>query len=250
MRFLGIDLETFDDTNPDPNADLVPYRHRIVAIGYMAIDTHVPDVVVESGVLVAAEVPPVPMNERDILIGLNEIVERLNPGLDSTRALSYDVVTYNGLRWDIPVLTMRMFRHGLQVPWMESKDFQYPYSQTGHFDLARYLSGRGQMSPMSAYANAMGLPGKTDVTGQDVQRLVNEGKVDVLADYCMSDVVQQMLIGLRVQFMRGLLGAAQYNVACSRILKHSMRSRYPTVKKLAVSSDVFVADDDITESSR
>lgn len=240
MRFLGIDLETFDDTNPDPDADLVPHRHRIVAIGYLAIDTQTPNVVVDSGVWTAAEVPPVPMNERDVLVALNDLVERLNPNVEATQALKYDVLTYNGFRWDLPVLTMRMFRHGLQAPWMESKDFRYPYSTVGHFDIGHYLSGRGQMSPMSAWAASMGLPGKMGISGQDVQRLVTEGDVATLEDYCMSDVLQQMLIGLRVQYMRGLLGVDQYNNSCSKVLRHFLKGPWPSARSISTSSDVFV----------
>lgn len=241
MRLIGFDLESFDPSFP-PAGDPTCHQHRIVAIGVIVIDTSLPMVVEEFNVDVAAEVTGAEVpDEAMMLRTFADRVERLSPNYEVDGKLRYDFVTYNGSRWDFPLMMLRCFKHGIPMPWYtETKETSRPYSPEGHLDLCRYVAGNGSMSPMAVLAEMMGLPGKTGVDGSDVQKLVMQGKAKVLADYCASDTFQQILIGLRVQALRGLLSIQKYNSVVDSIMQYGLTCQYPTVQKIAATANARI----------
>jgi hypothetical protein len=56
----------------------------------------------------------------------------------------------------------------------------------------------------------LGLPGKQEVAGKDVQALYAEGALDRIAAYCMTDVVQTWLLFLRFRLLEGSLSPDGY----------------------------------------
>jgi predicted PolB exonuclease-like 3'-5' exonuclease len=89
-----------------------------------------------------------------------------------------------------------------------------------HFDLKEILSSQGAAgaAPLDLYAKLVGLPGKEDVAGADVQALYAEGARDRIAAYCMTDVVQTFLLFLRHRLVEGSLTPDGYadSVAMAR----------------------------------
>ena len=132
------------------------------------------------------------------------------------------LVTWNGRTFDLPVMAMRALHLG--VPWgwyYEERDVRYRYSDKGHLDLMDFLSDFGASRPMKLddAARLMGLPGK-DVPGQDhidgsmVGEIVVQGDVqankDIIARYCLQDVLQLALLFVRTRYHLEILDARGY----------------------------------------
>lgn len=113
------------------------------------------------------------------------------------------LVTFHGKGFDLPVLELRSLKHGVPTPaWFA------PARRTGgadHHDLKELLAGAATPAPLDLYAKLVGLPGKEDVAGGDVQALYATGALDRIAAYCMTDVVQTFLLFLRLRLVEGSL---------------------------------------------
>jgi 3'-5' exonuclease len=120
------------------------------------------------------------------------------------------LVTFRGRGFDLPVLELRSLKLGLSVPsWFTSGRQGGPGE---HHDLYELLSngGAAPSAPLDLYAKLVGLPGKEGVAGKDVGVLYAQGAVDLIAGYCMSDVVQTWLLYLRFRLLEGTLSQEGY----------------------------------------
>ncbi len=123
------------------------------------------------------------------------------------------LVTFHGRGFDLPVLELRSLKLGLSVPaWFAAGRLGEPGD---HQDLFELLSngGTAQSAPLDLYAKLVGLPGKDGVAGKDVALLYGQGALDVVAGYCMSDVVQTWLVYLRYRLLEGSLTPAGYRAS-------------------------------------
>ena len=114
------------------------------------------------------------------------------------------LVTFHGMGFDVPVLELRSLKHGVAMP---GRLGARRAAIAEHFDLKEILSSQGAAgaAPLDLYAKLVGLPGKEDVAGADVQALYAEGALDRIAAYCMTDVVQTFLLFLRHRLVDGSL---------------------------------------------
>jgi len=103
------------------------------------------------------------------------------------------------------VLELRSLKHSVPLPPRGA-------GIAAHHDLKELLSasGAGGAAPLDLYAKLVGLPGKEDVAGEDVQALYAAGAHDRIAAYCMTDVVQTYLLFLRHRLVEGSLSADGY----------------------------------------
>ncbi len=120
------------------------------------------------------------------------------------------LVTFHGKGFDLPVLELRSLKHAVSIP------SAFPDPPRGgvaeHLDVKELLSAHGAAgaAPLDLYAKLVGLPGKEDVAGEDVQSLYSAGALDRIAAYCMTDVVQTWLLYLRWRRVEGSLTADGY----------------------------------------
>ncbi|ABC82607.1 hypothetical protein Adeh_2837 [Anaeromyxobacter dehalogenans 2CP-C] len=113
------------------------------------------------------------------------------------------LVTFHGKGFDLPVLELRSLKHAIPTPaWFGAARRT---GGTEHLDVKELLAGQATAAPLDLYAKLVGLPGKEDVAGADVQALYAEGALDRIAGYCMTDVVQTFLLFLRVRLVEGSL---------------------------------------------
>lgn len=135
------------------------------------------------------------------------------------------LVTWNGRGFDVPVINYRLMRYGMQLPWFFGRDVRYRYTEDGHCDLMDCVSdfgaaGRGRI-PLDGVAKVIGLPGKMDITGKDVDTLWNlgdeTGKKKV-REYCLCDVVQTGLIFQRWHHFAGRISTDDYRKAAASVL--------------------------------
>ena len=213
---LIFDLETVPDldlyTPPEQEAGAEPpmapiYAHRPVAIGVLWLD---PAYGFRRLGIVGEERPE--QDEAAILTDFLEFIEHHRPRL----------VTYNGRSFDLPVVVMRALRHGLSLPWYyRGRDFRYRYSDAGHLDLCDTLADHGatRFISLDAAARLIGLPGKMEVEGNQVEGLYKAGKLDVIRRYCLTDVVQTAFLLLRFQLLQGALDRQRYRRVAAELLE-------------------------------
>ena len=112
------------------------------------------------------------------------------------------LVTFHGKGFDLPVLELRSLKHAVSTP---SSSTAFRRRGGDHFDMRELLAGSASSAPLDLYAKLVGLPGKGDVAGADVQALYEAGNLDHIAAYCMTDVVQTYLLFLRHRLVEGAL---------------------------------------------
>lgn len=160
---------------------------------------------------------------------------RDNPGASDDRAedrLVYEwnnllktgpalcLVSWNGRRFDLPVLAARAMRYGRQDLHFD-QSFRYRYSKgTGpgtHLDVMDQLSdyGSAQNASLDAYARAIGLPGKVFGEGDSVQAMHDAGRLEEIGAYCLTDVVQTAFLLLRYLLVTGAMTRTQYRAAAA-----------------------------------
>jgi 3'-5' exonuclease len=131
--------------------------------------------------------------------------------LVSGRAL----ITFHGRGFDVPVLELRSLKLGVPAPhW-------FGLRREEHLDVLDLLTGAGTSAsaPLDLYAKLLGLPGKEDVAGKDVQALYTEGALDRITAYCMTDVIQTYLVYLRWRLLEGSLSERSYAVSLRQTLE-------------------------------
>jgi predicted PolB exonuclease-like 3'-5' exonuclease len=109
------------------------------------------------------------------------------------------LVTFNGRRFDLPVLVHRALVNGVSPgPWWTG-DYRHRY-RDGHIDLMDFLSDFGASTVLSQHEMAamLGVPGKLGVSGEDVRALWAAGRTADIAAYCACDVATLTLCFARV----------------------------------------------------
>lgn len=130
------------------------------------------------------------------------------------------LVTFNGRRFDFPVLELAALRYGIAAPAHFAEGANSPrarYTSERHLDLFDYLTNFGASGGirggMDLLLKMIGLPGKMEIDGAQVQELYEQGRLDEIHRYCRSDVVQTYFLFLRVELMRGRIDEAAYRHA-------------------------------------
>jgi len=147
-----------------------------------------------------------------------EIIQRFYDGIEK---YTPDLVSWNGGGFDLPVLHYRALRHGVQAPrYWESGDEDQAFRYNNylnryhmrHTDLMDVLSSfqaRARVS-LQAAATLLGLPGKLGMSGDKVWDTYLDGRLDLIRNYCETDVLNTFLIYLRFELMRGRLNRDEY----------------------------------------
>ncbi len=127
------------------------------------------------------------------------------------------LVSFNGQRFDVPLLELAAFRYGISVPgWFQgSKPSDQPrnrFNTTAHIDLCEMLTNFGATrftGGLNLAANILGKPGKMDVQGHMVQDMFAAGQLAEIADYCRCDVLDTYFVFLRSRVLVGRLTLEQ-----------------------------------------
>jgi len=130
------------------------------------------------------------------------------------------LVTFNGRRFDLPVLELAAMRWGISAPrhFGEGDSARSPRALERHLDLCEYLTNFGEIGlrgGMDLLLKMLGLPGKLTMNGAMVQEYFESGRLDEIHRYCRTDVIQTYFLFLRIELMRGHLDQASYSAACS-----------------------------------
>ncbi len=125
------------------------------------------------------------------------------------RAISdaFEVVTYNGRGFDVPVLLTRAAVAGESAPTITRLHAQGRYTRGTHVDLLEEVTGHGAAPKLRLLdlCSAFGIAVKQDCAGDGVATLVEEGAWPKVAAYCETDVT---VTWLALQYWRSAERAA------------------------------------------
>ncbi len=115
------------------------------------------------------------------------------------RAPAVRLVTYNGRRFDMPVLVQRAIWHGVSPAALWRGEYRQRFREA-HLDVMDVLSDYGSSTPLSQHelATMLGIPGKLGVDGGDVRQLFAEGRSQDISAYCTCDVATLTLAFARL----------------------------------------------------
>ncbi len=139
--------------------------------------------------------------------------------LDSIKDADH-FVTWNGNRFDIPVLYFRALLDNLVVN-------KRIFDGNHHTDLKDVLSNRdiNSISGLDRVSKHLGLPGKSKYKGNAVWDLYLEKKMDEIIRYCESDALNTYLIYIQHQYSMGTISEQELNI------------KKDTLKKFLASQD-------------
>lgn len=93
------------------------------------------------------------------LISLQELIDMLNEHIEvraetsseyEKRVLGFRLITFNGKKFDLPIIIREAIRKGLDAPYRDLKDWSKKYQSYSHIDLWEII-GDGEGKSLDAY---------------------------------------------------------------------------------------------------
>lgn len=151
--------------------------------------------------------------EVDIIRHFFSFIEEKNPKL----------VSFNGRGFDMPMLLIRAMKYNLSIPAYFDKNnpllnkskwenYRQRYAEHFHTDLLDSLGSFGAVRnlKLDILCTMAGIPGKYDVSGDQVFELFYQGKIDKIREYCQSDVLNTYWLYLKYELLKGTLTLEDY----------------------------------------
>ncbi|MEX0608953.1 MAG: ribonuclease H-like domain-containing protein [Balneolaceae bacterium] len=145
-------------------------------------------------------------NGEDEKEGLKQIFEAIGTYKD------FGLIHHNGKGFDIPVLTYRAMKHGLQMPVrMSDYDIRYRYSRH-NVDLVDEFSNYGASSwpKLKHLGQLIGIPFKKTGEGNQVLPMFLRGELELIEHYCYEDVMATYIVWLYHQYTCGHISEGNF----------------------------------------
>jgi predicted PolB exonuclease-like 3'-5' exonuclease len=143
------------------------------------------------------------------------------------------LVTFNGRRFDLPLLELAAFRHGLTATeYLHTSRHRYG----GSLDLLDWLTNFGAVrlnGGLDLLAKILGKPGKMEFDGSMVLQMHREGRLAEINQYCLCDTLDTYFVFLRTRVMTGDLSlqAEATAIKNARTFLEAKRDVYPVLEK-------------------
>ena len=172
----------------EAEAALFPWTAQVIAIGTCDGGDAVKSVLINS--------------EAGEIAGLKELWESV---WDRRTNAVTPLVTYNGLKYDLPVLLARSRLLGVPAPDLNLDRYRSP-----HPDLMQILSFRGaiEFRSLKFFARRFGLDTSDAFSGREVAQLYSAGDWDSIRKHVESDVTLTRLLAERVGILKPVSRAA------------------------------------------
>lgn len=152
-------------------------------------------------------------NEEELIKSFLQFIDSKNPRL----------ISYNGRCYDIPLIMLRALKYNFSCPsYFESnntrlnknkwENYRVRYSDRFHLDLMDQISefGAARGLKLDEICKCIDIPGKYDVSGDQVLNLYFEDKIDKINEYCESDVLNTYWLFLKFELLRGNINKDDY----------------------------------------
>lgn len=117
----------------------------------------------------------------------------------------YGLIHHNGRGFDLPLLTYRAMKFGLQMPVrMNHRDIRYRYSAV-NVDLMDEFSNYGASSypKLKHLGHLIGIPFKQTAEGDQVLEMFRREELDRIEHYCYEDVMATYIVWLHMKYTTG-----------------------------------------------
>lgn len=133
---------------------------------------------------------------------------------------SPQLVGFNSRNADLRILEQRALVKGMTLPSFSNQLDAKPWDQT-NIDLMDMFCGYGKTysATLNQLAVLSGIPGKLDVSGDDVCGLWYQGKYREICNYNNFDALTTYLLWLRAAYFSGCFTEEQYSEEQSRVRK-------------------------------
>lgn len=131
--------------------------------------------------------------------GLEKLFDTLSTYKD------FGLVHHNGRGFDLPLLTYRALKHGLQMPKrLNHYDIKYRYSND-NVDLLDEFSNYGASSwpKLKHLGYLIGIPFKQTGEGNEVLEMFRDDKLAEIEHYCYEDVMATYVVWLHLKYTVG-----------------------------------------------
>jgi predicted PolB exonuclease-like 3'-5' exonuclease len=121
------------------------------------------------------------------------------------------LVTFNGHNFDLPVLRYRSMVNRVSATGLQVRPYFHRYAEDA-LDLCDVLGsyGPGSKVKLDEVSKILGLVGKPDgVDGSRVEEMVLAGRIEEVARYCETDVLNTYRIWLVYELFRGSINATE-----------------------------------------
>lgn len=166
--------------------------------------------------------------------------ERVRKFVDAWDKTKPRLVTFNGRGADVPLILARLLSYGLVAPaFTGAIAFGNRYRGEAHHDLYDLLGNYGaqRRGGLDDWARCIGWPGKGDVDGSDVARLLAGEDGRALVDaYCLCDAVQTAAVYLRFCLVNGEISTNEYRALARELHRAALED--PRTTKVAGRVDV------------
>ena len=178
-------------------------------------------------------------------LGAPHIEERPEPELiksfvDRIDQLKPQLITFNGNGFDLPVLRYRALINRVSAPGLHARAYFNRYSSDA-VDLCDVLGSFGASGKMKLdeISRILGLAGKPDgIDGGKVEAMIAAGKIDEVARYCETDVVNTYRLWLIYELFRGAMTPEQLAWS-ERQLRDYVRQSKPGNPHLQAAMDLL-----------
>jgi predicted PolB exonuclease-like 3'-5' exonuclease len=143
------------------------------------------------------------------------------------------LVTWNGRTFDLPVINLRSFLHGLPCEWYyKERDTRYRYTEAAHCDLMDFFSDYGAARSMKLgdVARLAGLPGKFgEVSGGNVAEVVAHSAdqpeaMRRVGEYCFADALQTAVLFAKSRVHKGMISRDFYDTVVAPSFEVPLRT--------------------------
>jgi len=215
---LAFDIETVPDERHHTSTKFPKVLfHQVVAISFVEVGLGAADGLEVHELKDIRSGGEASFTEAQLLDGFFQYVEKKKPRL----------VTFNGRKFDLPVLKYRAMLHGISAPWLNQgenrfENYGYRYSSEWHCDLMDVLSdfGASTAAKLDEVSRLFGFPGKFGIDGSKVAEIYAAGGVKDIRDYCETDALNTYLVYLRHALFRGSINRDGYNKSISDVIAY------------------------------
>jgi hypothetical protein len=137
--------------------------------------------------------------------------ELISAFVEKIGQLRPQLVTFNGHSFDLPVLRYRAMVNRVSAGGLHVRPYFHRYAEDA-LDLCDVLGSYvpGTRVKLDEVSKILGLTGKPDgIDGSQVEGMVLAGKIDEVARYCESDVLNTYRIWLIYELFRGTMTAQE-----------------------------------------